>query len=89
MIINTSRGPLIKEQDLADALNDGKVAGAAADVASEEPISADNPLLCAKNMIITLHIAWAPKESWQRLMDVAVENLRAFMDGHLQNVVNG
>ncbi len=88
MIINTSRGPLMKEQDLADALNSGKVAGAAVDVVSEEPIRADNPLLRAKNMIITPHIAWAPKESRQRLMDVAVENLRAFMEGHPQNVVN-
>lgn len=88
MIINTSRGPLIKEQDLADALNNGKVAGAAVDVVSEEPIRTDNPLLSAKNIIITPHIAWAPKESRQRLMDVAVENLRAFMEGHPQNVVD-
>lgn len=88
MIINTSRGPLIKEQDLADALNNGKVTGAAVDVVSEEPIRADNPLLTAKNIIITPHIAWAPKESRQRLMDVAVENLKAFVEGHPQNVVN-
>ncbi|NMB43229.1 MAG: D-2-hydroxyacid dehydrogenase [Clostridiales bacterium] len=88
MIINTSRGPLIVEEDLRDALNSGKVAGAAVDVVSTEPIEMDNPLLEAKNMIITPHIAWAPKESRQRLMDVAVDNLRAFIDGKPQNVVN-
>lgn len=88
MIINTSRGPLIVEEDLRDALNSGKVAGAAVDVVSTEPIEMDNPLLGAKNMIITPHIAWAPKESRQRLMDVAVDNLRAFIDGKPQNVVN-
>ncbi len=88
MIINTSRGPLIVEEDLRDALNSGKVAGAAVDVVSTEPIEMDDPLLGAKNMIITPHIAWAPKESRQRLMDVAVDNLRAFIDGKPQNVVN-
>ncbi|KSV57587.1 D-2-hydroxyacid dehydrogenase [Acetivibrio ethanolgignens] len=87
-IINTSRGPLIVEQDLADALNSGKVSGAAVDVVSTEPIKMDNPLLTAKNMIITPHIAWAPKESRQRLMNIAVDNLEKFLDGAPQNVVN-
>lgn len=88
MIINNSRGPLIVESDLRDALNSGKVAGAAVDVVSAEPISMDNPLLDADNCIITPHIAWAPKESRQRLMDLAVENLHAFLSGAPQNVVN-
>jgi glycerate dehydrogenase len=88
MIINTSRGPLIVEQDLADALNNGKVAAAAVDVVSKEPILAENPLLHARNCIITPHIAWAPIESRSRLMDVAVGNLAAFLDGAPTNVVN-
>ena len=70
MINNNSRGPLIVEEDLRDALNSGKVAGAALDVVSTEPIKMDNPLLSAKNVILTPHIAWAPKESRQRLMDI-------------------
>ena len=88
MIINDSRGPLIVEEDLRDALNSGKVAGAALDVVSTEPIKMDNPLLSAKNVILTPHIAWAPKESRQRLMDIAVENLQCFVDGAPQNEVN-
>lgn len=88
MILNDSRGPLIVETDLRDALNSGKVAGAAVDVVSTEPIQADNPLLEAKNIIITPHIAWAPKESRQRLMDIAVENLKCFVEGKPQNIVN-
>lgn len=88
MIINDSRGPLIVEEDLRDALNSGKVAGAALDVVSTEPIQMDNPLLDAKNVILTPHIAWAPKESRQRLMDIAVDNLKHFADGEPQNVVN-
>lgn len=88
MIINDSRGPLIVEEDLRDALNSGKVAGAALDVVSTEPIRMDNPLLDAKNVILTPHIAWAPKESRQRLMDIAVDNLKHFADGEPQNVVN-
>lgn len=88
MIVNTSRGPLIVEEDLRDALNSGKVGGAACDVVSTEPIKMDNPLLQAKNMIITPHIAWAPKESRQRLMDIAADNLKAYSDGNPINVVN-
>lgn len=88
MIINDSRGPLIVEEDLRDALNSGKVAGAAVDVVSTEPIQMDNPLLDAKNCIITPHIAWAPKESRQRLMDIAVDNLKCYEEGKPQNVVN-
>lgn len=88
MIINDSRGPLIVEKDLREALDSGKVAGAALDVVSAEPIQADNPLIGAKNVILTPHIAWAPKESRQRLMDIAVANLKAYVDGAPQNVVN-
>jgi len=88
MIINTSRGPLVVEQDLCDALNSGKVAGAAVDVVSAEPIAAANPLLQAKNCIITPHIAWAPKESRSRLMNIAADNLAAFISGSPVNVVN-
>lgn len=88
MIINNSRGPLVVEQDLRDALDSGKVAGAAVDVVSTEPIQMDNPLIGAKNVIITPHISWAPKESRQRLMDIAVDNLKCYVDGKPQNVVN-
>lgn len=76
------------EKDLREALDSGKVSGAAVDVVSTEPIREDNPLLGAKNMIITPHIAWAPRESRQRLMDIAVDNLKHFVDGAPQNVVN-
>ena len=89
ILLNDSRGPLIVEQDLADALNCGKVYAAGLDVVSTEPIRPDNPLLGAKNCLITPHIAWAPKESRQRLMDIAVENLRSFQVGKPVNVVNG
>lgn len=87
-LINTSRGPLIVEKDLRQALDSGKVAGAALDVVSREPISGDNPLLGADRVLITPHIAWAPKESRQRLMDIAVDNLRCFLAGKPQNVVS-
>ena len=87
IILNTSRGPLIDEQALADALNAGKVSAAAVDVVSVEPIQQSNPLLQAKNCLITPHIAWAPKESRQRLMDVAVENVQQFLNGTPQNQV--
>lgn len=88
IIINTSRGPLIVEEDLAEALNSGKVYAAGLDVVSTEPIKADNPLLKAKNIFLTPHIAWAPKESRQRLMDIAVNNLKQFLEGSPVNVVN-
>ncbi|MDR1935166.1 MAG: D-2-hydroxyacid dehydrogenase [Candidatus Accumulibacter sp.] len=88
ILLNNSRGPLIVEQDLADALNSGKVYAAGLDVVSTEPILANNPLLKARNCIITPHISWAPRESRQRLMDIAVENLRAFARGAPINVVN-
>ncbi len=87
-IINTSRGPIINEIDLAKALNTGAIAGAGLDVLSTEPPSADNPLMKAKNCIITPHIAWATKESRKRLMDIALQNLLCFMDGNKINVVN-
>ncbi len=88
IIINNSRGPLIVEEDLRDALNEERIFAAAVDVVSSEPIKADNPLLQAKNCLITPHISWAPKESRQRLMDIAVSNLKAFIDGNPVNVVN-
>lgn len=87
IILNNSRGPLIQEADLAAALNSGKVYAAGLDVVSTEPIQGDNPLLTAKNCIITPHISWAPRESRQRLMDIAVNNLAAFIGGNPTNVV--
>jgi glycerate dehydrogenase len=88
IIINNSRGQLVVEQDLADALNSGKVYFAGLDVISEEPMKADNPLLKAKNCIITPHISWAARESRMRLVNTAAENLRHFLDGDPINVVN-
>ena len=88
ILLNNSRGPLVVEQDLADALNSGKVYAAGVDVVATEPIRGDDPLLTAKNCIITPHISWAPKESRQRLMDIAVENLRSYVAGAPTNVVS-
>jgi glycerate dehydrogenase len=88
-LVNNSRGPLVVESDLADALNRGKLAGAAVDVVSTEPIRPDNPLLAAKNCLITPHISWAPKEARERLMKLACENLKSYLDGKPVNVVNG
>lgn len=88
IIINTSRGPLVVEKDLKDALQSGKVSNAAVDVVSREPIIKENELLKAKNCIITPHIAWAPKESRMRLMNTAVKNLELFLQGNPVNVVN-
>lgn len=88
ILINNSRGPLIVEQDLYDALESGKIAAAGLDVMSAEPVKKDNVLLKAKNCIITPHISWASKECRQRIMDCAVRNLRAYLDGKPENVVN-
>jgi glycerate dehydrogenase len=88
-LINTSRGPLIDETALADALNKRVISGAGLDVLSSEPPGSDNPLLSARNCVITPHIAWATLGSRKRLMAIVVQNLRAFLQGNLVNVVNG
>lgn len=88
VLLNTSRGQLLVEEDVADALRSGKLRAAAVDVAETEPIPADSPLLTAPNCVITPHIAWAPLESRQRLMDIAVGNLRSFLAGSPEHVVN-
>ena len=88
ILINNARGQLIDEQDVADALNSGKMGAAGLDVVYTEPIKADNPLLTAKNCIITPHISWAPKESRQRIMDTTVDNIRAYLAGAPIHVVN-
>ena len=87
-LINTSRGGLIVEEDLARALDSGRLGGAALDVLTTEPPSAANPLIGAKNCLVTPHIAWATQESRARLLDTAVANLRAWLDGRPQNVVS-
>jgi len=86
-LINTSRGPLVIDRDLADALNAGRLAGAGLDVLSVEPPTEHNPLLSARNCLVTPHIAWATREARSRLMDAAVGNLAAFLAGTPRNVV--
>jgi glycerate dehydrogenase len=87
-LLNTSRGALVDEPALAEALNSGRLAGAALDVLAAEPPPADNPLLRARNCIITPHLAWATRAARSRLMRIAVENVRAFLQGKPRNVVN-
>lgn len=89
ILINTGRGPLINEQDLADALNEGRLAAAGLDVLSIEPATKDNPLLKSNNCFITPHIAWATKEARIRLMDIAVRNLKSYIEGQVINNVAG
>jgi glycerate dehydrogenase len=87
-LINTSRGPLVDEAALAAALKEKRIAGAGLDVLSQEPPPGNNPLLTAPNCFVTPHIAWATRAARQRLMDVAVANVRAYLDGRPQHVVN-
>ena len=87
-LLNNSRGPLIVEQDLADALNSDQIAGAGLDVLSVEPPLEDNPLLKAKNCLVTPHISWATREARSRLMNTVIENVRGFLANSPQNVVN-
>jgi len=87
-LVNASRGPLVVDADLAAALESGHLAGAGLDVLSTEPPEPDNPLYTALNVTIPPHIAWATREARSRLMEIAVENLRAFLSGEPKNVVN-
>ena len=89
ILINNSRGQLIDEQDVADALDSGKIYAAGLDVVRTEPIREDNPLLTAKNCIITPHISWAAKEARERIMEITAENIRSWIAGDPVNVVNG
>ncbi len=88
-LLNTGRGPLINEMDVAEAMENGKIAGAAMDVLSTEPMVENHPFMGAKNCIITPHIAWAATETRQRLMDIALENIKAFLKNQPINIVNG
>ncbi len=88
ILLNTARGPLLDEAAVAEALRSGKLRGAAVDVVCTEPIPADSPLLTAPNCIITPHMAWAPIEARQRILDIATDNIRGFLSGKPQNVVN-
>ena len=87
-LINTARGGFVVEEDLAKALKENQIAGYAADVVTEEPMSKNSPLLGIKNCIITPHIAWAPLETRKRLQGIAYENLKAWINHNPQNVVN-
>ncbi|HTU01319.1 MAG TPA: NAD(P)-dependent oxidoreductase, partial [Candidatus Sulfotelmatobacter sp.] len=87
-LINAARGGLVNEADLADALNEGRLAGAALDVVSQEPIRSENPLLKAKHCLLTPHIAWASLEARKRLMAATAANIQAFLSGNPRNVVN-
>lgn len=87
IIINTARGPILNEQDVADALNADRIAGAGVDVVSVEPILSNNPLLSAKNCVITPHIAWAGRESRQRLLEIVYQNIKGFLEGNIVNQV--
>jgi glycerate dehydrogenase len=87
-LLNTGRGPLVDEAALAQALNDGRIAGAGLDVLTTEPPSPENPLLSARNCVITPHIGWGTVAARRRLLETAVANLRAFLDGQTRNVVN-
>ena len=88
MFINTARGALVCEADLSEALNSAHLAAAAADVVSHEPIRPDNPLLTARNMILTPHIAWAALDARRRLMQITADNIAAFLSGKPIHVVN-
>ena len=88
ILINNSRGGLVVEQDLADALNSGKIAAAGLDVVIQEPINPDNPLLTAKNCLITPHMSWAATECRERILQITRENILAFLRGEPRNVVN-
>ena len=87
ILINTGRGHLVNEQDLAEALNNGQIAAYGADVLCVEPAIPTNPLLTAKNVYLTPHIAWASTEARKRLMDICTENIKAFINGKPQNVI--
>lgn len=86
-VINTARGGLVDEKDVRDALETGKIKGYAADVLSEEPMRKDSPLYKAPNCVLTPHIAWAPKETRERLMNIALENLKGWLDGNIKNSI--
>lgn len=88
LLVNTGRGPLVNEADVAEALATGQLGGYGADVMCSEPPAADNPLFALPNAFITPHIAWASVEARQRLLNATFDNIRAFQDGHPQNVVN-
>ena len=88
LLINTSRGPLIDDRALADALNAGTIGGAGLDVLSTEPPQPDNPLFAAKNCVITPHVAWSTVEARQRLMTIATDNVKAFLNGKPENQIN-